>query len=262
MNQTIAFLKSLKSRPSNISSEQSSDTIRDRPSQHDDIPWNGRNETNASFSNTSEIELSSTLTEQSSAASNTTTDISGGNQDKNMHNGSGREMTPVPRKKLYHFRKRQIQTKRTTMPTSDLSDDSGDELYKPSKKDLQSSDSDMTSERDSASEPESLSNIQLVKPKKRHRDKNWKRKGKSLKKKFEKKRKIVHATSSQSHRSGPWKIREKENNAEAITSTLTETEAIRLSQKSAMNRTILLKYHTIRLDNLLLSNGLKKNPKQ
>ncbi|CAG2201240.1 unnamed protein product [Mytilus edulis] len=166
-------------------------------------------------------------------------------------------MTPVPRKSCT-IRKRQIQTKRTTMPTSDLYNDSGDELYKPIKKDLQSSDSDMTSERDSASEPESLSNIQLVKPKKRHRDKNWKRKGKSLKKKFEKKRKIVHATSSQSHRSGPWKIREKENNAEAITTTLTETEAIRLSQKAAMNRTILLKYHTIRLDNLLLSNGLKR----
>ncbi|CAG2200930.1 unnamed protein product [Mytilus edulis] len=146
------------------------------------------------------------------------------------------------------------------MPTSDLSDDSGDELYKPSKKDLQSSDSDMTSERDSASEPESLSNIQLVKPKKRHRDKNWKRKGKSLKKKFEKKRRVEHATSSPSHSSGPWKIKEKENNAEAITTTLTETEAIRLSQKAAMNRTIVLKYHTIRLDNLLLSNGLKKNP--
>ncbi|VDI43351.1 Hypothetical predicted protein [Mytilus galloprovincialis] len=68
-----------ESRPSNISSEQSSDTIRDRPSQHDDIPRNDRNETNASCSNASEIELSSTLTEQSSAASNTTSDISGGN---------------------------------------------------------------------------------------------------------------------------------------------------------------------------------------
>ncbi|CAG2213812.1 yajO [Mytilus edulis] len=234
-----------ENRPSHISSEQLSDTIRDRPSQHDDIPRNGRNETNASCSNTSEIELSSTLTDQSSAATNTTTDISGGNQDENMHNGSessqvqhevvqskhqsilqnnktaeipehrplagytsndssnddtplikltknklrlkkqdalrksalkrllnakryiynvrdkrtnAGNMTPVPRKKLYHFR---------------------DELYKPSKKDLQSSDSDMTSERDSASEPESLSNIQLVKPKKRLRDKNWKRKEQS-----------------------------------------------------------------------------------
>ncbi|CAG2200931.1 unnamed protein product [Mytilus edulis] len=76
-----------ESRPSNISSDQSSDTIRDRPSQHDDITRNGRNETNASCSNTSEVELSSTLTEQSSAASNTTTDICGGNQDENMHNG-------------------------------------------------------------------------------------------------------------------------------------------------------------------------------
>ncbi|CAG2193358.1 Tyrosine-protein phosphatase corkscrew,Tyrosine-protein phosphatase non-receptor type 7,Receptor-type tyrosine-protein phosphatase alpha,Receptor-type tyrosine-protein phosphatase eta [Mytilus edulis] len=71
-----------ESRPSNISSDQSSDTIRDRPSQHDDIPRNGRNETNASCSNTSEVELSSTLTEQSSAASNTTTDICGGNMHK------------------------------------------------------------------------------------------------------------------------------------------------------------------------------------
>ncbi|CAG2201242.1 unnamed protein product [Mytilus edulis] len=74
MNQTIAFLKSLK--------------VGHQIFQHDDIPRNGRNETNASCSNTSEIELSSTLTEQSSAASNTTTDISGGNQDENKHNGS------------------------------------------------------------------------------------------------------------------------------------------------------------------------------
>ncbi|CAC5391320.1 unnamed protein product [Mytilus coruscus] len=56
-----------ESGPSNISSEQSSSTIRDRPSQHDDIPGNGRNETNACRSHTSEIELSSTLTKQSSA---------------------------------------------------------------------------------------------------------------------------------------------------------------------------------------------------
>ena len=77
-----------ESRPSNISSEQSSDTIRDWPTQHDDITRNGRNENNASCSNTHEIEISSTLTEQSSAASNTTSDISGGNQDENMHNGS------------------------------------------------------------------------------------------------------------------------------------------------------------------------------
>ncbi|CAC5391408.1 unnamed protein product [Mytilus coruscus] len=207
-----------ESGPSNISSEQSSSTIRDRPSQHDDIPGNGRNETNACRSNTSEIELSSTLTEQSSA--NTTKDISGENQDENMQIGpestqvqhedvqsnhqsillnnkttaetsehrtlagytsndssnddtplikltknkhrlkkqdalrksalkrllnakryinnvrdkrtKASNMTPVPRKKLYHFRKRQILMKQTPMPTSDLSDDSGDELYKQS----------------------------------------------------------------------------------------------------------------------------------
>jgi hypothetical protein len=75
-------------------------------------------------------------------------------------------------------------------------DDSGDELYKPNRKDINTSDSEITSERDTSSEAESVTNIRLVKPKEKHHDKIWKRKGKSNKKNLGKKRRTVHAAQS------------------------------------------------------------------
>ena len=82
--------------------------------------------------------------------------------------------------------------------------------------DINSSDSEITSERDTSSEAESITLIKLVKPKQKHLDKNWKRKGKSIKKNIGKKRRIVPAAQNKhvekGHISGPWKLYENNSN--------------------------------------------------
>jgi hypothetical protein len=76
-----------------------------------------------------------------------------------------------PNKQHYCFRERRNLSKEPPLYYSDLLDDSGDELYKPNRKDINSSDSEITSERNTSSEAESVTNIRLVKPKEKHRDK-------------------------------------------------------------------------------------------
>lgn len=85
-----------------------------------------------------------------------------------------------PNRIHYCFRERRNLTKEPLLHYSDLSDDSCAELYKPNRNYINSSDSEITSVRDSSSEAESVANIRLAKPKRN----------------IEKKRRIIHAAHS------------------------------------------------------------------
>ncbi|CAC5390833.1 unnamed protein product [Mytilus coruscus] len=120
---------------------------------------------------------------------------------------------------------------------TDLTDDSGeDDTYKPTKEDVYSS--------DSFSDAESIQNIKLIRKqrKRNYRNKDRKSKGKTLKHIQSKKRKIVAVpitSNSQSPRA---------------------SSVIKRSRKIEENRRVVVQYHIIRLNNLLLNNNLKRVP--
>ncbi|CAC5402474.1 unnamed protein product [Mytilus coruscus] len=148
------------------------------------------------------------------------------------------------------------RTKKTEpcLEYTDLTDDSGeDDTYKPTKENIYSS--------DSISDAESIQNIKLIRKqrKRNYRNKDWKRKGKTLKHIQSKKRKIVAVVKNKKNRSGTWTQQDKQ----PITSNSQSPRAssvIKSSRKIEENRRVVVQYHTIRLNNLLLSNNLKRVP--
>ncbi|CAC5424331.1 unnamed protein product [Mytilus coruscus] len=79
-----------------------------------------------------------------------------------------------------------------------------DDTYKPIKEDIYSS--------DSISDAESIQNIKLIRKqrKKNYRNKDWKRKGNTLKHIQSKKRKIVAVVKNKKNRSGTWTLQDKQ----------------------------------------------------
>lgn len=156
-------------------------------------------------------------------------------------------------KKHYSFRERKQKTE-PCLEYTDLTDDSGeDDTYKPTKEDVYSS--------DSISDAESIQNIQLIRKqrKRNYRNKDRKSKGKTLKHIQSKKRKIVAVVKNKKDRSETGTLQDKQ----PITSNSQSPRAssvIKRSRKIEENRRVVVQYHTIRLNNLLLSNNLKRVP--
>ncbi|CAC5416696.1 unnamed protein product [Mytilus coruscus] len=153
----------------------------------------------------------------------------------NTHNYASKHMLKDKRINIIH--KERKEKTEPCLEYTDLTDDSGeDDTYKPTKEDVYSS--------DSFSDAESIQNIKLIRKqrKRNYRNKDWKSKGKTLKHIQSKKRKIV---------------------AVPITSNRQSSRAssvIKRSRKIEENRRVVVQYHTIGLNNLLLSNNLKRVP--
>ncbi|CAG2225235.1 OTUD3 [Mytilus edulis] len=127
-----------------------------------------------------------------------------------------------------------------------------DDTYKPTKEE------DIYS-FDSISDAESIQNIKMMKKqrKRNYLNKDWKRKGKTLKHIQSKKRNIVPVVKNKKNRSGPWTLQDKQ----PITSNSQSDQGFQVLSKEAENRGkqtsggAISYYQT---EQSLLSNNLKR----